>query len=128
MRRSKRNAMPYPIRTIAGEEEAKALFETLRIRTVEKFLDVAASSKLREQLAERTGIDKQRLLALANLADRMRIKGMGRSYADLLQAAGVNTVNELRYRNPKKLVEAMAEANRQRKLVNMLPPRTLVER
>jgi uncharacterized protein DUF4332 len=119
--------MPYPIRTIAGEDEAKK-FETLRIRTVEGFLDAAASSKSREQLAEQTGINKQRLLALANLADRMRIKGMGRSYAELVHAAGVSTINELRYRNPKKLAEAMGEANRQRKLVRVLPSQSLVGR
>src|SRR5438552_16091443 len=119
--------MSYPIRTIADEEEAKKLKE-LRIRTVEALLDAAASTKLREQLGMRTKIEKQRLLSMANTADRLRIKGMGKSYAELVHAAGVNTVNELRYRNPKKLAEGMAEANRERKLVRVLPSTKLIER
>ena len=40
-------------------------------------------------------------------ADRMRVKGVGWEYAELLCAAGVKTVNELRFRNPQKLVEKM---------------------
>ena len=55
------------------------------------------------------------------MADRMRIKGVGEDYASLLQAAGVDTVKELRYRNPAKLAKAMAEANSKRKLVRVLP-------
>ena len=55
------------------------------------------------------------------MADRMRIKGVGEDYAELLQAAGVDTVKELKYRNPEKLAKAMAEANARRKLVRVLP-------
>ena len=51
----------------------------------------------------------------------MRIKGVGEEYAELLQAAGVDTVKELKYRNPAKLAKAMAEANTKRKLVRVLP-------
>ena len=51
----------------------------------------------------------------------MRIKGVGEDYADLLQAAGVDTVKELKYRNPERLAKAMAEANAKRKLVRVLP-------
>jgi hypothetical protein len=45
-----------------------------------------------------------------------------------LQAVGVNTVRELRYRNPSNLAAAMAELNRKRKLVRFLPPEKLIER
>ena len=55
------------------------------------------------------------------MADRMRIKGVGEEYASLLQAAGVDTVKELKYRNPGKLAKAIAEANTKRKLVGVLP-------
>jgi predicted flap endonuclease-1-like 5' DNA nuclease len=55
------------------------------------------------------------------MADRMRIRGIGEDYAELLQAAGVDTVKELKYRNPAKLAKAMAEANAKRKLVRVLP-------
>jgi predicted flap endonuclease-1-like 5' DNA nuclease len=98
------------------------------IRTTEKLLDAAKSLKGRQQLAEKTEIDEKLLLHVANLIDRMRIKGVGREYAELLEAAGVVTVKELRYRNPARLAQAMAEANVKRKLVRALPSEHTVER
>ena len=53
---------------------------------------------------------------------------MGREYAALLCAVGVETVRELRYRNPARLAKAMAEANKKRKLVRFLPSEKLVTR
>jgi hypothetical protein len=41
---------------------------------------------------------------------------------------GVDTVKELRYRNPARLAEAMAEANKRRKVVRFLPSEKLVTR
>jgi hypothetical protein len=51
----------------------------------------------------------------------MSIRGVSREYADLLQKSGVDTVKELKYRNPAKLVAAMSAANKTRKLVRVLP-------
>jgi hypothetical protein len=61
-------------------------------------------------------------------ADRMRVKGVGWEYAELLSAAGVKTVNELKFRNPQKLVERMTQANDGRKLVQLLPSVKVVQR
>ena len=58
----------------------------------------------------------------------MRIKGVRKEYAELLQAAGVDTVKELKYRNPINLAQAMADANRKRKLVRLLPSEKMVKR
>jgi hypothetical protein len=58
----------------------------------------------------------------------MRIKGVNRDYSHLLQAAGVDTVKELKYRNPANLAQAMAEVNKKNKLVRMLPSEKLVAR
>jgi hypothetical protein len=62
------------------------------------------------------------------MADRMRIKGIGEEYSLLLQAAGVDTVKELKYRNPGKLAKAMAAANAKRKLTRVLPSEKMVGR
>ena len=59
----------------------------------------------------------------ANACDHLRIKGMGPGYVVLLREVGVDTVRELRYRKPENLVSAMAEANRKKKLVRLLPSR-----
>jgi hypothetical protein len=98
------------------------------LRTTERLLDAASSPKGRKLLAAKTGIDERRLLHLANIADKLRIKGMGNGYAGLLCAVGVDTVKELKYRNPERLAKSMADANKKRKLVRFLPSEKLVTR
>jgi predicted flap endonuclease-1-like 5' DNA nuclease len=110
-----------------GPEVAAAL-KSVGIRTTARLLEEAKTPKGRQRLALKTGIDEKRLLRWANMADRMRIKGVGEDYAELLQAAGVDTVKELKYRNPARLAKAMAEANARRKLVRVLPSDRAVER
>src|SRR3972149_11586231 len=114
--------MSYPIAELAGiGPEVVDRLRKAGIRTTTRLLDASKSPKQRKLLAERTGLDEKRILSWANMADRMRIKGVGEDYASLLQAAGVDTVKELKYRNPAKLAHAMAEANARRKLVRVLP-------
>jgi hypothetical protein len=121
--------MSYPITAIEGidADEVEAL-KGAGIRTTEKLLEAAKSPKGRKLLSAQTGIDERKLLRWANIADKLRIKGMGKEYAGLLCQAGVDTVKELRYRNPARLAEAMAEANKKRKLVRFLPSEKLVTR
>ncbi|MEW6451226.1 MAG: DUF4332 domain-containing protein [Pseudomonadota bacterium] len=114
--------MSYPITDISGvEADVATALKKAGIRTTARLLDSAAKPKDRKNLAEKTGLPEKSILCWANMADRMRIKGVGEDYAALLQAAGVDTVKELKYRNPKRLAEAMAEANAKRKLVQVLP-------
>jgi predicted flap endonuclease-1-like 5' DNA nuclease len=121
--------MSYPVTAIEGigPDEAAAL-KKVGIRTSAKLLEAAKNPKGRKQLATKTGIDEKRLLECANMADRMRIKGVGNDYAKLLRVVGVNTVRELKYRNAQKLARAMAEANAKRKLVQFLPSHKAVAR
>ena len=121
--------MPYPISQIDGldAEELKTL-KSLGIRTTDRLLEAAKNPKGRTLLAVKTGYDTTRILAWANAADRMRIKGMGKGYSCLLKAVGVDTIKELKYRNPGNLAMAMSEANKKRKLVRFLPSEKLVIR
>jgi hypothetical protein len=121
--------MSYPIGDVSCiQPEMIDRLKSVGIRTSDKLLDAAKSLRGRKMLAEKTGIDEKSLLRLANQIDRMRVKGVGRDYAKLLQIAGVDTVRELKYRNPKRLAEAMAEANAKRKLVRVLPSEGTVKR
>jgi predicted flap endonuclease-1-like 5' DNA nuclease len=123
-----RRAMSYPIADVGTDADETKRLRALRIRTSERLLEAAKNPKGRRQLAEETGIAEKRLLSLANCADRMRIKGMGKEYAAILPGVGVDTVKELKYRNPEKLAKAIAELNKKRKLVRFLPPVHLVTR
>jgi predicted flap endonuclease-1-like 5' DNA nuclease len=114
--------MSYPISEIEDLGPAFAdRLKKLKIRTTSGLLEAAKNPRGRKVLAEKTGAEPSRILKWANTADKMRIKGVGDEYSELLQAAGVDTVRELKYRNPKKLAQAMAEANAKRKLVRLLP-------
>ena len=112
----------YPILDIEGigpkyAEKLKAV----GIRTTGKLLDRAKDPKGRKQLAEDSGIDETLILKWANMADLMRIKGVAEEYSELLEAAGVDTVKELKHRNAANLTAKMAEVNGERKLVRLLP-------
>ena len=121
--------MSYPITDIDGiDGDAASTFRAAGIRSTERLLEQARDVKGRKALAEKTGFDEKQLLCWANVADRMRIKGVSREYAELLQAAGVDTVKELKYRNPANLARAMADANKKRRLVRLLPSEKVVKR
>ncbi|HEY5280337.1 MAG TPA: DUF4332 domain-containing protein [Pseudolabrys sp.] len=121
--------MPYPIKDIPDiDDGVVAMLKTQGIRSTASLLEKACTLKQRRVLAEKTGLDARKLLCWANGADRMRVKGVSREYAELLAAAGVDTVKDLKVRNPAKLAQAMAEANRKRKLVRLLPSESVVTR
>lgn len=91
------------------------------ISTTGKLLDRAKDPKGRKDLAEETGIDDGRILKWANMADLMRIKGVAEEYSELLEAAGVDTVKELKHRRADNLAAKMAEVNAEKKLVRLVP-------
>jgi predicted flap endonuclease-1-like 5' DNA nuclease len=98
------------------------------VRTTGALLEKARDPKGRKALAEATGIDDGRILKWANMADLMRIRGVGEEYSELLEAAGVDTVKELRTRKPENLAAKMAAVNGERKLVRQLPSGSVVAR
>ena len=119
--------MTYPITDIDGiDGEAAAILKMVGIRSTGRLLEMARTVRGRKMLAMKTGFDEKQLLRWANVADRMRVKGIRKEYAGLLQAAGVDTVRDLKYRNPANLAHAMAEANKKRKMVRMLPSEKVV--
>ena len=91
------------------------------IKTTEGLLKEGASKAGRKKIAEASGIDEKRILRFVNMADLFRIKGVGEEISDLLEAAGVDTVKELRNRNPENLHKKMKEVNEEKKLVRNVP-------
>ena len=104
--------MTYPITEIQGiGTDIAAVLKTDGIRTTLGLLRSAKTPTQRLKIALKTGMPERHVLDWVTAADRMRVKGVGWEYAELLRAAGVRTVNELRFRNPQKLAFAMAEIN-----------------
>jgi predicted RecB family nuclease len=114
--------MTYPISRIDGITAiAAGKLKSVGIRTTEGLLEVARTMKGRKALAAKTGISEQQLLEWANIADCMRIPGMGKAKTELLRAAGVSTLREFTHRNPARLAQTMKDANLKHKLVRTLP-------
>lgn len=110
------------IETIQGIGEAYA--EKLRaadIQTVADLLERAKTPSGRTELAETTGFSTDTIRDWANMADLMRINGVGGQYAELLEKSGVDTVKELRTRNAENLAVKMEEVNTEKNLVNRVP-------
>jgi len=112
----------YPIEAIEGigKVYGKKL-SAVGITTTGALLNRAATPKGRRALGEASGIDDGRILKFANLADLMRVKGVAIQYSELLEAAGVDTVKELRNRRADNLQAKMAEVNAAKKLVRAVP-------
>jgi predicted flap endonuclease-1-like 5' DNA nuclease len=91
------------------------------ITTTGKLMVEAVTRKGRRELAEKTGISEKLILEWINHIDLYRIKGVGSEYADLLEAAGVDTVPELAQRNPDRLYQALVDTNLERRLVRQMP-------
>src|SRR5580692_4389234 len=121
--------MAYPITEIQGiGTDVAAILKSDGIRTTVGLLRSAKTPKQRLKIAAKTGTPEKCVLDWVTAADRMRVKGVGWEYSELLRAAGVRTANELRFRNPQKLATAMAGINGKRNLVRVLPSMNTVSR
>lgn len=98
------------------------------ITTTDKLLEATLTPKQRKELAETTGISPKLILRFANMADLFRITGVGQEYAELLEAAGVDTVPELAQRNAENLTAKMEEINEEKSLVRRTPSLASVEK
>ncbi|MFQ5576165.1 MAG: DUF4332 domain-containing protein [Anaerolineae bacterium] len=96
------------------------------VANVEALLSQGATPKGRQELADQTGISDKLILRWVNHADLFRIKGIGGEYAELLEAAGVDTVAELARRNAENLYQKMVVVNGEKKLVRRVPARSQV--
>ena len=91
------------------------------VRSTGSLLKKGGTRKGREEIVKIARIDKDLILQWVNHVDLYRIKGVGSEFADLLEAAGVDTVVELSKRDAKKLVEALAKVSAKGNLTNRVP-------
>jgi predicted flap endonuclease-1-like 5' DNA nuclease len=95
--------------------------QAVGIKTVEELLKAAATPKDRKELEGKTGIGHHHLLKWVNQADLFRIQGIARQYAELLEAAGVDSVKELAQRRPDHLHAKLVEVNQKHHHVKTVP-------
>ncbi len=91
------------------------------INKVSELLEKCAAPKGRKALAEETGISEKLILKWTNHADLFRINGVGPQFAELLEAAGVDTVKEFRHRVAENLQQKLEETNAAKNICNRVP-------
>ena len=79
------------------------------VGTTDALLEHGATAGGRDKLSEATGISGKLILEWVNHADLMRINAVGSEYADLLEAAGVDSPAELAGRNAANLATTFQE-------------------
>lgn len=97
------------------------------VTTVESLLEKGASKSGRKAISEASGIDEGKILDWVNMADLFRINGVASQFAELLKAAGVDTVKELRNRNPENLHAALTKTQEEKGLAKVVPALSKVE-
>ena len=94
--------------------------------TTDDLLARAGKKSGRESLAAATGISEKLILEWTNHVDLMRIDGVGSEYADLLEAAGVDSPADLAQRNAAKLAVTFGELDAGRNTVRRIPSEAVV--
>ncbi|HHW80828.1 MAG TPA: DUF4332 domain-containing protein [Bacteroidales bacterium] len=97
------------------------------VKTVEGLLEAGASKAGRKKIANESGLDESRILVWVNMADLFRINGVASQFAELLKAAGVDTVKELRNRNAENLHAKLVEVQEEKKITRSVPALSQVE-
>jgi len=121
--------MSYKVEEIEGIGASYASkLEEAGVKTTDELLAACAKPAGRKALAEKTGISEKLILRWTNHADLMRIKGVAGQFAELLEAAGVDTVKEFRHRVAANLQPKLVEVNEARNLCNRVPAVSEVER
>lgn len=110
-----------------GPVYAEKLLEA-GIKDTDVLLEKCAKPAGRKALAEETGISPKLILTWTNHADLIRINGIGPQFAELLEAAGVDTVKELKHRKPENLQPKLEEVNAEKNLCKRVPSLKEVEK
>jgi predicted flap endonuclease-1-like 5' DNA nuclease len=109
-----------------GDEHSRLLRNKCHINSISALLRAGATPRDRQVLAESIGVDPSLVLEWVRQADLAQIKGIGREYLGLLNAIGVETLDELGLQNPETLCQRMEETNGNEGLVNRLPTLEMV--
>lgn len=113
---------------VAGVDQRQATrLRKAGVRTSKTLIEQASTRRGRTQLSKETGISPKDLQLWVHHADLLRVRGVGGEYAELLVVAGVDTLRDLRRRNPTALVAKIIGLNGSERVVSRLPTEAMVE-
>ncbi len=105
----------------------QARLEQANIHTAEDLLKATSTPSQRAALAKQLNVNSSQLTDWINRADLMRLKGVGKEMANLLEESGVDSCKELQHRKPDKLQAKLKEVNDAKHLTHHAPTIAQVE-
>ncbi len=94
---------------------------TAGIVTTDDLLKEGATPAGRQALADKTGISLKLVAKWVSQADLFRVKGVGEEYAELILAAGVESVQALAQQDAAALHAKIVAINKEKDLVRQVP-------
>jgi hypothetical protein len=88
-----------------------ASYAAVGIEGTETFLQRTLTAEARQELSAQTGISELEILVLARLSELLQIEGVGPAAAQLIRAAGVESLDDLLTRDPATLTEQLIAVN-----------------
>lgn len=104
-----------------GRHYAALLHERANINSVQELLTAGATPGGRDQLQSQTKLSSKMILRWVQLADLMRIEGVGSDYSQLLWDAGITDVPQLAAQRPKPLLSKLTRVKEEQGDVHRLP-------
>ncbi|HEX4951069.1 MAG TPA: DUF4332 domain-containing protein [Blastocatellia bacterium] len=108
------------------DDEHKAKLNAAGIFTCDELLEKGSTPAGRKEIAEAAGVDTKQALRWVNQVDLFRLDGVESKFANLLEAAGVDTIPELAQRNAVNLHEKLEAINAEQNIVQRMPSLTQV--
>ncbi len=114
--------MPETIANIKGlPVEVLQKLEAQGVMTTDDLLTHTATPSARAGLAKSIDVNPPELTEWINRADLMRLKGVGKEMANLLEEAGVDSTKELQHRRADNLYERLQALNQEKHITHHAP-------
>lgn len=120
--------MAHKISEIKGlDADIQVKLETAKVLFIEDLLKETDTPAKRSALAKQLGVESAKLTDWINRADLMRLNGVGKEMANLLEECGVDSCKELQHRKPENLQAKLKEVNDKEKITHHAPTLAQVE-
>jgi predicted flap endonuclease-1-like 5' DNA nuclease len=104
-----------------GRRYAALLHDKGHIDSVQELLKEGAAPQGRVEIHSRTGLSPKLILRWVQLADLMRVEGVGSDYSQLLWEAGITSASDLSAQEPKALLKELSRVKEEQGSIRRLP-------
>ncbi len=101
--------------------QIRARLKVLGITNSRQLLAAAGEQKKRAAIIGETGIEAATLAYITKRADLSRVKGIGATFADMLEVVGVDTVERVASWEPESLYRTLQDFNRTERFARRAP-------